>query len=134
MQSMFSARARTRPPYIGFPARERRPGARTKALICSVVLLASYAGFSAVLAASPQDANSQTNSQPDASAIPDRIGNIWGGKSHQPSRSEVESAEQRAHEATPKQEQQSDDEVAKIQRQIEQTEKQYPAGFLNSKP
>jgi hypothetical protein len=75
-----------------------------------------------------------TTPQGEARAVPGRNDNIWAGRDHQPSRVETESSEQRAGETTPTQERRDDDEVARIQRQIEQNEQRYPPGFLDSKP
>jgi hypothetical protein len=116
-------RVRARFGRIGQPARD--------GLILSIVFLAlAPAGFSPVIAASSQDARPSA----EAPAVPERNGNIWAGRAHQPSRAEVESSEERSRETTPRQERQYGDEVDKIKRQIEQTEQRYPPGFLNPKP
>jgi hypothetical protein len=119
------------PRHAPQPIRWRIVGAGTSSVMLAVVVLTfAAASFHRAYAASPLDDAPQA----EAATAPVRNDNIWAGRDHQPSRFETESSEERDHETTPQVEQRSDDEVLKIQRRLEQTEKRYPPGFLESRP
>ena len=100
------------------------PTAKAVASVLACLLFA--AAVAAAQDTSPAGASTQA---PTA-----RSGNIWSGKSHQPSRADVEAAEQNAGETTPRAEKGLDDKVDSIGRQLQQLEQRYPPGFLQQPP